>query len=165
MSFLCRVGRLNVRDRVKSSVILGELGVEPLLLFIKRSRMRWFFYSIWLGSPLANLLICANVSWKLFKHIPEKKPQGLGRRLRWRGFTEHIEVWLSFFYGTPNWSKINKFGVPYSLTPSCKHSERAIYVFINHLLFLTHKLVQHCRFSFPCFTSTCERAGINQTLD
>ena len=42
MSFLHRVASLSLRDRVKSSVILEGLGVEPLLLHIKRSQFSWF---------------------------------------------------------------------------------------------------------------------------
>ncbi|TWW59883.1 hypothetical protein D4764_06G0014130 [Takifugu flavidus] len=41
MSFLCRVARLSLRDRVRSSAIREELGVEPLLLRVERSQMRW----------------------------------------------------------------------------------------------------------------------------
>ncbi|TWW71143.1 hypothetical protein D4764_17G0006260 [Takifugu flavidus] len=41
MSFLRRVAGLSLRDRVRSSAIWEELGVEPLLLRIERSQMRW----------------------------------------------------------------------------------------------------------------------------
>ena len=40
MSFLCRVARLSLRDRVSSSPIREELGVEPLLLCTERSQLR-----------------------------------------------------------------------------------------------------------------------------
>lgn len=46
MIFLRRVVKLSFRDRVRSSVIRGEVGVESLLLCIKRSRLRCF---IWFG--------------------------------------------------------------------------------------------------------------------
>ena len=39
MSFLRRVAGLSLRDRVRSSVIQGELGVDPLLLRDERSQM------------------------------------------------------------------------------------------------------------------------------
>ena len=48
MSFLRRVAGLSLRDRVRSSVIRERLRVEPLLLHIERSQLRWF---IWLGCP------------------------------------------------------------------------------------------------------------------
>ncbi|TWW66924.1 hypothetical protein D4764_20G0009560 [Takifugu flavidus] len=41
MSFLCRVAGLSLRDRVRRSAIREELGVEPLLLRVERSQMRW----------------------------------------------------------------------------------------------------------------------------
>ncbi|KAI3353178.1 hypothetical protein L3Q82_019730 [Scortum barcoo] len=41
MSFLRRVAGRSLRDRVRSSVIREELGVEPLLLRIERSQLRW----------------------------------------------------------------------------------------------------------------------------
>ncbi|KAI3374480.1 hypothetical protein L3Q82_006305 [Scortum barcoo] len=42
MSFLRRVAGRSLRDRVRSSVTREELGVEPLLLRIERSQLRWF---------------------------------------------------------------------------------------------------------------------------
>ena len=41
MSFLRRVVGRSLRDRVRSSVTWEELGVEPLLLHIERSLLRW----------------------------------------------------------------------------------------------------------------------------
>ncbi|TWW61027.1 hypothetical protein D4764_05G0011170 [Takifugu flavidus] len=41
MSILRRVSGLSLRDRVRSSAIWEELGVEPLLLRVERSQMRW----------------------------------------------------------------------------------------------------------------------------
>ncbi|KAK0144504.1 Retrovirus-related Pol polyprotein from type-1 retrotransposable element R2 [Merluccius polli] len=41
MSFLRRVAGLSLRDRVRSSVIRKELGVDPLILRVERSQMRW----------------------------------------------------------------------------------------------------------------------------
>ena len=40
MSFLCRVTRLNLRDRARSSDIWRKLGVEPLLLHVERGQLR-----------------------------------------------------------------------------------------------------------------------------
>ena len=45
MTYLCRVARLSLIERVRNSVIREELGVEPLFLYVQRSRM-W-----WLGHP------------------------------------------------------------------------------------------------------------------
>ena len=41
MSFLRRVAGLSLRDRVRSSVIREELGVDLLLLRVERNQMRW----------------------------------------------------------------------------------------------------------------------------
>ncbi|TWW63118.1 hypothetical protein D4764_03G0001260 [Takifugu flavidus] len=41
MSFFRRVAGLFLRDRVRSSAIREELGVEPLLLRVEKSQMRW----------------------------------------------------------------------------------------------------------------------------
>ena len=49
MSFLCRVAGHSLRDRVRSFVTWEELGVEPLLLHIKRSQLRWLRYWMPLG--------------------------------------------------------------------------------------------------------------------
>ncbi len=42
MGFLRRVAGIFLRNKVRSSVISGELGVELLLLCIERSQLRWF---------------------------------------------------------------------------------------------------------------------------
>jgi len=44
MSFLRRVAGLSLRDRVRSSDIRRELEVEPLLLCVERSQLRWFWH-------------------------------------------------------------------------------------------------------------------------
>jgi len=46
MSSLCRVAGLSLRDRVRSSDIRRELGVEPLVLRVERSQLRWFGHLI-----------------------------------------------------------------------------------------------------------------------
>ena len=54
MSFLQRVAGLSLRDMGGgSSTIQRKLGVEPLLLHIERSQLRWF---IWLGCLLVASL-------------------------------------------------------------------------------------------------------------
>ncbi|CAB1416408.1 unnamed protein product [Pleuronectes platessa] len=47
MSFLRRVAGVSLRDRVRSSVIREELGLEPLLLYLERSQLRWFGHLSW----------------------------------------------------------------------------------------------------------------------
>ena len=42
MSFLRRVAGISLRDRVRSSITRERLGVEPLLLHLERSQLRWF---------------------------------------------------------------------------------------------------------------------------
>uniref|UniRef100_A0A671UC54 ribonuclease H n=1 Tax=Sparus aurata TaxID=8175 RepID=A0A671UC54_SPAAU len=42
MGFLRRVAGVSLRDRVRSSAIREGLGVEPLLLCVERSQLRWF---------------------------------------------------------------------------------------------------------------------------
>ncbi len=42
MGFLRREAGISLRDKVRSEVILEELEVEPLLLCVERSQMRWF---------------------------------------------------------------------------------------------------------------------------
>ena len=42
MGFLHRVAGVSLRDRVRSSAIREGLGVEPLLLCVERSQLRWF---------------------------------------------------------------------------------------------------------------------------
>ncbi|KAL3055654.1 hypothetical protein OYC64_018350 [Pagothenia borchgrevinki] len=42
MGFLRTVAGVSLRDKLRSSVIREGLGVEPLLLRVKRSQLRWF---------------------------------------------------------------------------------------------------------------------------
>ena len=42
MGFLRRVAGISLRDKVRSPVIREELRVEPLLLRVERSQLRWF---------------------------------------------------------------------------------------------------------------------------
>ncbi len=42
MGLLRRVASISLRDKVRSSVICKKLRVEPLLLCIQRSQLRWF---------------------------------------------------------------------------------------------------------------------------
>ena len=62
MSFLRRVAGLSLRDRVRSSVIREEIRVEPLLLHIERSQLRW------LGHLVRSLLDASLV--RCSGHVP-----------------------------------------------------------------------------------------------
>ncbi len=42
MGFLRRVAGVSLKDEVRGSVIHEELDLEPLLLCVERSQLRWF---------------------------------------------------------------------------------------------------------------------------
>jgi len=89
MSFLCRVAGLSLRDRVRSSDIQRELGVEPLLLRIERSQLRWFGHLI--RMPPGRLPL------EVFRARPTgRSPRGRPRT-RWRDYIsllawEHLGI-------------------------------------------------------------------------
>ena len=49
MGFLRRMAGVSLRDRVRSSAIGEELGLEPLLLCLERSQLRWFVHLVRMG--------------------------------------------------------------------------------------------------------------------
>ncbi|TWW76551.1 hypothetical protein D4764_13G0012130 [Takifugu flavidus] len=78
MSFLCRVARLNLSDRVRSSDIREEPGIEPLLLHIKRSQLGWLGH-------LARMP-CGRLPLEVFWTCPtRRRPRGWPRT-RWRDY-------------------------------------------------------------------------------
>ncbi|XP_061618152.1 uncharacterized protein LOC133471975 [Phyllopteryx taeniolatus] len=78
MSFLRRVSGLSLRDRVRSSVIREDLRVEPLLLRIERSQMRWLGHLI--RMPPGRL------PGEVFRTCPTgRRPRGRPRS-RWRDY-------------------------------------------------------------------------------
>ncbi|KAK9541149.1 hypothetical protein VZT92_001216 [Zoarces viviparus] len=82
MSFLRRVAGLSLRDRVRSSVIRGELGVEPLLLRVERSQLRWFGHLI--RMPPGRLPL------EVFQaRSTGKRPRGRPRT-RWRDYISQL---------------------------------------------------------------------------
>ncbi|TWW64246.1 hypothetical protein D4764_03G0012540 [Takifugu flavidus] len=84
MSFLRRVAGLSLRDRVRSSAIREELGVEPLLLRIERSQMRWLGHLV--RMPPGRL------PGKVFRACPSgRRPPGRPRT-RWRDYVSRL-VW------------------------------------------------------------------------
>ncbi|KAK3518470.1 hypothetical protein QTP70_000905 [Hemibagrus guttatus] len=78
MSFLRRVAGHSLRDRVRSSVTWEGLGVEPLLLHIKRGQLRWLGHLF--RMPLGRL------PGEAFRACPTgKSPRGRPRT-RWRDY-------------------------------------------------------------------------------
>ena len=76
MSFLRRVTGLSLRDRVRSSVIRRELGVDPLFLRVERSQMRWLGHLIRMPP--------GSVPGEVFRARPTgRRPRGRPRT-RWR---------------------------------------------------------------------------------
>ena len=77
MSFLRRVAGLSLRDKMRSSDIRRELGVEPLLLRVERSQLRWFTLT---RMPPGRLPL------EVFRARPTgRRPRGRPRT-RWRDY-------------------------------------------------------------------------------
>ncbi|XP_054621698.1 uncharacterized protein vopp1b isoform X1 [Dunckerocampus dactyliophorus] len=82
MSFLRRVAGLSLRDRVRSTVIRERLRVEPLLLRIERSQMRWLGHLV--RMPPGRL------PGEVFRASPTgKRPRGRPRT-RWRDYVSQL---------------------------------------------------------------------------
>ncbi|KAF7657607.1 hypothetical protein LDENG_00024740 [Lucifuga dentata] len=82
MRFLRRVSGLTLRDGVRSSDIREGLGVEPLLLRIERSQLRWFGHLI--RMPPGRL------PREVFQaHPTGKRPRGRPRT-RWRDYISRL---------------------------------------------------------------------------
>ncbi|KAK0137435.1 putative uncharacterized transposon-derived protein F52C9.6 [Merluccius polli] len=82
MSFLRRVAGLSLRDRVRSSVIREELGVDPLLLRVERSQMRWLGHLV--RMPPGRL------PGEVFRARPTgRRPWGKPRT-RWRDYVSRL---------------------------------------------------------------------------
>ena len=82
MSFLRRVSGLSLRDRVRSSVIREGLRVEPLLLRIERSQMRWLGHLV--RMPPGRL------PGEVFRARPTgRRPRGRPRT-RWRDYVSRL---------------------------------------------------------------------------
>uniref|UniRef100_A0A8C6Q6L6 Reverse transcriptase domain-containing protein n=1 Tax=Nothobranchius furzeri TaxID=105023 RepID=A0A8C6Q6L6_NOTFU len=82
MSFLRRVAGLSLRDRVRSSVILEGLGVDPLLLPIERSQLRWLGHLV----RMPPGCLPGEVFWA---RPTGRRPKGRPRT-RWRDFVCHL---------------------------------------------------------------------------
>uniref|UniRef100_A0A3B3BLN8 Reverse transcriptase domain-containing protein n=2 Tax=Oryzias melastigma TaxID=30732 RepID=A0A3B3BLN8_ORYME len=82
MSFLRRVAGRSLRDRVRSSVTRRELGVEPLLLRIERSQLRWLGHLV--RMPPGRL------PGEVFRACPTgRRPRGRPRT-RWRDYVSRL---------------------------------------------------------------------------
>ncbi|KAI3376132.1 hypothetical protein L3Q82_016651 [Scortum barcoo] len=82
MSFLRRVAGRSLRDRVRSSVTREELGVEPLLLHIERSQLRWLGHLF--RMPPGRL------PREVFQACPTgRRPRGRPRT-RWRNYVSRL---------------------------------------------------------------------------
>uniref|UniRef100_A0A8C6PHS8 Reverse transcriptase domain-containing protein n=1 Tax=Nothobranchius furzeri TaxID=105023 RepID=A0A8C6PHS8_NOTFU len=78
ISFLRRMVGLSLGDRVRSSVIQEGLGVDPLLLHIERSQLRWLGHLVWI--PPGRL------PGEVFRARPTgRRPKGRPRT-QWRDY-------------------------------------------------------------------------------
>ena len=106
MSFLRRVAVFSFRDRVRSSVIREELGLEPLLLYLERSQLRWFGHLV--RMPTGRLPL------EVFQARPVgRRPRGRPTT-RWRDYSQH---WPGNASGSPRqswsmWPGKGKSGAP-----------------------------------------------------
>ena len=89
MGFFRRVASVSLRDRVRSSVIREWLGVEPLLLCIERSQLRWFGHLVRMPP--------GRFPWEVFQaHPAGRRPRGRPRT-SWRDYIstlawEHLGI-------------------------------------------------------------------------
>ena len=90
MGFLRRVAGVSLRDKVRGSVIREGLGVEPLLLRVGRSQLRWFSHLV--RMPPGRL------SRELFQARPAGRRSSGIPRTRWRGYISSL-AWERL--GTP----------------------------------------------------------------
>ncbi len=82
MSFLCRVAGRSLRDRVRSSVTREELRVEPLLLHVEGSQLRWLGHRY--RMPSGRLL------GKVFRACPTGRRRRGKPRTRWRDYVARL---------------------------------------------------------------------------
>ncbi|KAK7896322.1 hypothetical protein WMY93_021647 [Mugilogobius chulae] len=108
MSFLRRVAGRSLRDRVRSSVTREELGVEPLLLHVERSQLRWLGHLF--RMPPGRL------PREVFRACPTgRRPRGRPRT-RWRDYVSRL-AWERLGIPQKSWRKcvgIGKSGPPCS---------------------------------------------------
>ena len=105
MSFLHRVAGLSLRDRVRSSVIWEELGVDPLLLHVERSQIRWLGHLVRMPPGV--------LPGEVFRaRSTRRKPQGRPRT-RWRDYVSRL-AWecLGIPWEELEWLGRGKSGLP-----------------------------------------------------
>ena len=102
MSFLRRVAGVSLRDRVRSSVTRERLGVEPLLLRLERSQLRWFGHLVRMpperlpigrssvhvplgGDPGADQGADGGITSTLWPWTVSGSPRRKSLMLRWKG--------------------------------------------------------------------------------
>ncbi|KAI3372494.1 hypothetical protein L3Q82_022695 [Scortum barcoo] len=108
MSFLRRVAGRSLRDRVRSSVTREELGVEPLLLHIERSQLRWLGHLF--RMPPGRL------PREVFQACPTgRRPRGRPRT-RWRDYVSRL-AWERLGIPRKSWRKC--LGPIFILINSC----------------------------------------------
>ena len=80
--FLGRVAGFSLRDKVRSSVIREGLGVEPLLLRVERSQLRWFGH--------LSRMPAGRLPREVYKACPTgSRPRGRPR-IRWRNYISDL---------------------------------------------------------------------------
>ncbi len=82
MSFLRRVAGRSLRDKMRSSVTREEFRVEPLLLDIERSQLRWLGHLFWVPP------------WCLpgaFRARPTRRRPWGRPRTRWRDYVSRLD--------------------------------------------------------------------------
>ncbi len=70
MGFLRRAAKVSLRDKMRSSVIREELGVELLLFYVERSQLTWF-------RPLVRMPPGLLLMEVFQAHPARRRPQGL----------------------------------------------------------------------------------------
>ncbi|TWW71586.1 hypothetical protein D4764_16G0000830 [Takifugu flavidus] len=77
-----RVAGLSLRDRVRSSAMREELGVEPLLLCVERRQMRWLGHLV--RMPPGRL------PGEVFRACPSSRRPPERPRTRWRDYVSRL---------------------------------------------------------------------------
>ena len=106
MGFLRRVAGISLMDRVRSSVIREGLGVEPLLLCIERSQLRWFWH-------LVRCYMVASL-WRCSRYVQLGGGHGVDQGSGGGTISPH---WPGNALGSPSqswlmWPGKGKFGKP-----------------------------------------------------
>lgn len=83
MNFPCRMAGLNLRDRVTSPDIWGGPRVEQLLLWVRRSQLRWFGHLVRMGPGQPHWRdYTSMLSWERLG-VPQGELEVAGERSVW----------------------------------------------------------------------------------